>query len=67
MRIKTLKRMMIGRTIAQKGEELSVSAKEGQSLVAKGAAVELESPQSAVAKPKTKAKASKDTTEDKAD
>lgn len=71
MYIKTLKRMMIGRNIAQKGDELSVGETVGQSLIAKGAAIELESPKKNAAKPETKpetkVKASKDDIEDKAD
>ena len=36
MYVLTLKRMMIGRTIVQKGETVSVSQKEGHKLLEKG-------------------------------
>ena len=36
MYIQTLARMMIGRTIVQKGETVSVSQKEGHKLLEKG-------------------------------
>ena len=69
MKIKTLKRMMIGRAIAQKYEVVSVSSKEGQALISKGAAVEVAAPHVDVAKAETpKAKAAvKNDTKDKAD
>lgn len=60
MKIKTLKRMMIGRTIAQKNEVLTVTAKEGKELIDKGHAVEVD-------KPEPKADKTKADTKDKAD
>ncbi|MGM8871553.1 hypothetical protein ACS8E3_07680 [Psychrobacter sp. 2Y5] len=58
---------MIGRTIVQKDDEVSVTEKEGKALVAKGAAIELATPQPAVAKPETTKKTDSKTKEDKAD
>lgn len=51
MKIKTTRRQMIDRTIAQKGDEVTVTAKEGRDLVSKGHAVEVVEPE-----PKTKPK-----------
>ena len=69
MKIKTLKRMMNGRTIAQKYEVVSVSSKEGQALISKGYAVEVDAPHVEVAKVEAeKTKVSKPTeAKDKAD
>lgn len=58
MYIQTLARMMIGRTIVQKGETVSVSQKEGHKLLAKGDVLAVKMPDPADAKPKnTKPKA----------
>lgn len=62
MKIKTLKRIMIDRTIAQKHEVVDVTAKEGKALIDKGHAVEVDKPEAKT--DKTKAKAD---TKDKAD
>lgn len=53
MYVLTLKRMMIGRTIAQKGETVSVSQKEGLKLLGKGDVLAVKTPDPADAKPKT--------------
>ena len=53
MYIQTLARMMIGRTIVQKGETVSVSQKEGHKLLAKGDVLAVKMPDPADAKPKT--------------
>ena len=59
MYIQTLKRMMIGRTIIQKGETVSVSIEEGQALLDKGDALALKTPDPADTKAKlTKTKPS---------
>lgn len=61
MKIRTLRRMMIGRTIAQKDETISIGAKEGRELIAKGYAVEVKDEPT---KPKkTKAAPTKDADE----
>ena len=52
MYIQTLARMMIGRTIVQKGETVSVSQKEGHKLLAKGDVLAVKTPDPADAKPK---------------
>ena len=58
MYVLTLKRMMIGRTIVQKGETVSVSQKEGHKLLEKGDVLAVKTPDPADAKPKiTKPKA----------
>ena len=58
MYIQTLARMMIGRTIVQKGEIVSVSQKEGHKLLEKGDVLAVKTPDPADAKPKiTKPKA----------
>jgi len=67
MEIKILKRMMIDRTIAQKNEVLTVTAKEGKDLIDKGHAVEVKSPQSPASKPETTKKADSKAKDDKAD
>ena len=53
MKIKTTRRLMIDRSIAQKGDEVTVTAKEGRDLISKGHAVDV-----AEAEPKTKPKPS---------
>lgn len=68
MYVFTLKRMMIGRTIVQKGETVSVSQKEGLKLLGKGDVLAVKTPDSADAKPKTvkpKLVSTKDDPEDK--
>ncbi|MEG9303323.1 hypothetical protein [Psychrobacter celer] len=67
MKIKTLKRMMVDRTIAQKNEVLTVTAKEGKELIDKGHAVEVESPKSIPSKTETTKKADSKAKDDKAD
>lgn len=58
MYIQTLARMMIGRTIVQKGETVSVSQKEGYKLLEKGNVLAFKMLDPADAKPKiTKPKA----------
>ena len=58
MYIQTLARMMIGRTIVQKGETVSVSQKEGHKLLEKGDVLAVKMLDPADAKPKiTKPKA----------
>ena len=52
MYIQTLARMMIGRTIVQKGETVSVSQKEGHKLLEKGDVLAVKTPDPADAKPK---------------
>lgn len=72
MYVHTLKRMMIGRTVVQKGTTVSVDIKEGQDLMKKGYVLAVKAPDPAdvkfkVAKPKDKPSSTKDITEDKAD
>ena len=52
MYVFTLKRMMIGRTIVQKGETVSVSQKDGHKLLKKGDVLNVKTPDPADAKPK---------------
>ena len=52
MYVLTLKRMMIGRSIAQKGDTVSVSQKEGHKLLAKGDVLTVKMLDPADAKPK---------------
>ncbi|MBO1529645.1 hypothetical protein J3492_00255 [Psychrobacter sp. F1192] len=67
MQILTLKRMMIGRTIAQKNEVLTVTSKEGRELVDKGYVVEIDKPKDDEPKTKTNKTKAKADTKDKAD
>lgn len=69
MHIKTTRRLMVGRTIINKGEEVIVTPKDGKALIDKGHAVEIDAPQAAVVKEEAaKTKASKPTeVKDKAD
>lgn len=53
MYVLTLKRMMIGRTIVQKGETVSVSQNEGHKLLKKGDVLAVKTLDLADAKPKT--------------
>lgn len=53
MYIQTLARMMIGRTIVQKGETISVSKEEGNKLLKKGDVLAVKMPDPADAKHKT--------------
>lgn len=68
MQIKTLRRMMVGRTVAQKNQVLTVTAKEGQVLVSKGHAVEVKTTKTdSIKAVVTKAKPKKDDSHEKAD
>ena len=53
MYVHTLKRLMIGRKIVQKGETVSVSQKEGRELIEKGSVVNVKTPDPADSKAKT--------------
>lgn len=53
MYVLTLKRMMIGRTIVQKGENVSVSQNEGHKLLEKGDVLAVKTPDPADENPKT--------------
>lgn len=53
MYVYSLKRMMIGRVIVQKGETVSVSQKEGLKLLEKGSVAAVKTPDPADAKAKT--------------
>jgi hypothetical protein len=69
MHIKTTRRLMVGRAIINKGEEVMVTPKDGKALIDKGHAVEVAASHVEVIKaeaPKTKA-AAKNDTKDKAD
>lgn len=66
MHIQASRRMMIGRTVVQKDDIVSVTAKEGKELLEKGYVIEVDKPDDSAAKAKTKEKAKVDT-DDKAD
>lgn len=70
MFIRTLRYMIINRTPLQSNTTVEVDKAEGQKLIDKGYAVEVDAPNVAVAKvetPKAKAAAAKNDTKDKAD
>lgn len=69
MRIKTLRFMMVDRTVTPRDTIIEVDKAHGAPLVEKGDAVEIETPEAVVVKPEaTKTKVSKPTeVKDKAD